>query len=208
MKKAGKKVLIIILIILVIGLAVVVYWQFKHPAEKIFTVEKEIELTGDTIKWGLKDIGKLVTQEYYFTHVEKFESDRTYKDIALPLTNTSFVYSFDGTITAGIDFEKVEVEKDDDKKTVTVKLPEVEIMSAEVDPESRVIYEEKNNILNPIDLESVLVSFEDMIKDEKEKAVERGVLDKAADNAKILVENFLKSTFTLEEYKISVVFAE
>ena len=64
------------------------------------------------------------------------------------------------------------------------------------------IYEEKNNILNPIHVSDVTDSFEDMIDSEVAKAIDNGILDRARDNAKSLIENFVKSGYAVGDYKI------
>ena len=45
-------------------------------------------------------------------------------------------------------------------------------------------------------------SFEDMIDSEVAKAIDNGILDRARDNAKSLIENFVKSGYAVGDYKI------
>ena len=177
--------------------------QEPEVVEKETIIEKEVEITGVTIRNGLRNCGKLVTAEYYFTHVTTFDSSKEIKGFTIPLTKSSFVYSYDGVIYAGIDFSKIEVEKDDINKIITVTIPKAEIISSEVDPDSFRLYDEKNNIFNPIKVQDVTDSFAELLKDEEAKAVEKGIYDKAAENAKTLIENFIL-TYNLSGYSIIV----
>ena len=83
----------------------------ETEVEKIVEVEKEI--TSSVIEDGLRDIGVLVTQEYYFTDVISFSSVKKLFRVEVPFTETSYLASYDGVVTAGIDFGKVSVVKDD-----------------------------------------------------------------------------------------------
>ena len=71
----------------------------ETEVEKIVEVEKEI--TSSVIEDGLRDIGVLVTQEYYFTDVISFSSVKKLFRVEVPFTETSYLASYDGVVTAG-----------------------------------------------------------------------------------------------------------
>lgn len=174
------------------------------PVEKI--VEKEVVISGDTIRASMANIGKLCTAEYGYTHVERVDSSREIKGYKIPFTTASFIYSYDGTILAGIDFGEIRVDKDDAKKTIKVTLPKAEIISSDVDQDSFQLYDEKNNIFNPIRVTDVADSFADLKNTEEQKAIEKGLLDKAKENAVVLVENFMRGSYDVGDYEIEVLF--
>lgn len=178
--------------------------EVEVPVEVI--VEKEVVISGETIRSSMVNIGKLCTAEYNFTHVERFDSSREINGYKIPFTTTTFIYSYDGTITAGIDFTEIQIDKNDDKKEITVTLPEADIISSEVDQDSFKLYDEKNNIFNPISVADVAESFSDLKNSEEKKAVEEGLLDKAKENALVLVENFIRGSYNIGDYKIEVLF--
>ncbi len=169
-------------------------------------VEKEVEISGETIRSGMANIGKLSTAEYNYTHVERVDSSREIRGFKIPLTKTTFIYSYDGSIMAGIDFTRIQIDKDDVKKEITVTLPEVEIISSEVDQDSFKLYDERNNIFNPISVTDVMDSFADLKTAEEKKAVEGGLLNKAKANAVTLVDNFMHGSYNVKDYDIEVVF--
>ena len=171
-------------------------------------VEKEVVISGSTIESGISNIGKLCTAEYHFTHVESFE-DTMYLStgkLKIPGTNSYFIYSYDGKIMAGVDFESVTVVKDDESRSIRVILPEPEIISSSVDPDSFKLYDEKNSIFNRYGVEEVADSFADMLKAEEDKAKKDGLLIEARDNARLLVENFVRAGYNVGDYSIQVIY--
>ena len=186
--------------------------------EKI--VEKETVISGETIQSEIRNIGKLCTAEYRFTHVESFE-DKMYlttgnlgipgtniqfKDIAIPFTTSTFIYSYDGNVMAGVDFDKVSIYKNDQAKTIKVMLPAVGIISSSVDPESFKLYDEKNSIFNPYHVTDMADSFTQLIKSEEVKAINDGLLTEAKENAVRLLENFIRAGYNVQDYTIDVMY--
>ena len=183
-------------------------------------VEKETVISGSTIESGISNIGELCTAEYHFTHVESFEdtmylttgkltipgTNIRFKDITIPGTKSYFIYSYDGKIMAGVDFESVAVIKDDESRSIRIILPEVRIISSSVDPESFKLYDEKNSIFNRYGVEEVADSFADMLKAEEDKAKKDGLLIEARDNARLLVENFVRAGYNVGDYSIQVIY--
>lgn len=172
-------------------------------ASNIFE-EKEVKLTGETVKSSLVSIGSLDTAEYNYTHVESFKSKRTIAGHDIPLTQTSFIYSYDGTITAGIDFAQIEIQVMEEEKEIEVTIPQASIHTSSVDKDSFALYDESNNIFNPISVQDVTVSLKDMEEKEKKKALKEGILDKAERNAISMIDNIIKAIDINQEYTCRV----
>ena len=94
--------------------------------------------------------------------------------------------------------------KDDEAKTIEILLPSIETLSAEVDPDSFKLYDEKQNIFNPISVENVTDSFAELVGDEEQKAIDSGLYDRARENAVQLIENFIGAMNAIEGYKITI----
>lgn len=180
--------------------------EVEKPVEKI--VEKEVVISGKTIEAGLNNIGKLSTAEYYYTHVQTYDSSKEINGFKIPFTTSKFIYSYDGTICAGIDFTQIDVEKDDNSKKITVILPAIEIISSDVEQDSFKLYDEKNSIFNQYDITDFAASFEDLKISEEKKAIEKGLYNRAKENAKSIVENFMKGSYNVEDYEIEVKFEQ
>ena len=168
----------------------------KSPAKVIVTVNTE------TIREGIANMGTLITQEYYFTQVEKYTKEKT---IMKFITSSSeFLYSYDGAVTAGVDFEKIAISKDDDAKTITIDIPDSEIFSVNIDKNTFKIYSEKDSLWNPLKLEDYNTSLAKFEAAAKEKALANGILEKSDAQAKTIIENFVNSLPEASKYQIEI----
>jgi len=177
----------------------------EKEVEKIVTVEKEI--TAEIVRDSLREAGVLITEEYYFTEVVSYSSIKKLWNIDLGITESSYLASYDGVVTAGVDLTKAQVEKDEAEKRVTITLPAAAIENIDIDPESFVLYSEKaglGNRLSAADFNNSLVELEQTARD---KAVERGVLERAEKNARTLIGGLVGSLVDTTEYRIELKFA-
>jgi hypothetical protein len=164
--------------------------------DEIVTINTQI------IEDGLKDMGVLTTEEYYFTQAEEYSSS---KKVLIFDSKSSFTYSYDGTVSAGIDCNNVKIAKDDEAKTVTITIPKADIVSVNLDKESFKIYEEKEGLWNKTginDFNDSLIEFENAAK---AKALEKGIIDKADEGAKKLIASFVDSLIDSDEYTVTYV---
>lgn len=160
-----------------------------------------ISVSTDTIQDGLANMGVLVTQEYYFTQVEKYTKEKTF--LKFITSSSEFMYSYDGAVMAGVDFEKIKIKTDEDRKIITVDMPDSEIQAVTIDKDTFKIYSEKDSLWNPLKLEDYnisLVEFEDAAK---EKAIASGILGRTDEQALNLVREFISSLPNTGEYTIS-----
>ncbi len=159
-----------------------------------------VTVTTDTIEDGLSDMGFLVTQEYYFTQVEKFTKEK--KILSIIPSSSEMMYSYEGSVLAGVYFEEIRVIKDDENKTVTVTIPESEIMTVTIDKDTFEVYSEKESLWNPLKLEDYNMSLSEFEEAAKEKALEGGILERSDEQAKKLVTNFIRNYPSLSDYDI------
>ena len=181
----------------------VVYREVE--VEKLVEVEKEIGV--ETIQDGLRDMGILVTEEYFFTDVVSFSSvKKLFKtDIELNFTESNYLASYDGVITAGLDFTGISVEMDTEAKQVTVRIPKAEIQNVDIDPESFTLYSEKIGFANPILAEDFNKSLMELEKTVTDKAVAKGILTRADQNAVSVISNFVSGLVDPSVYHIHCV---
>lgn len=173
--------------------------------EKLVEVEKTI--TSGILQDGLNDMGVLITQEYYFTDVIGYSSVKKLlkTDIQLPFTESSYLASYDGVVTAGIDFSKIKVDKDDDDLLITVSLPKATIQNVDIDPNSFQLHSEKNGLCNPISPADFNQSLVELENSAGQKALERGLLEQADINARAVVQNFVRSLVDTSRYNLLFV---
>lgn len=175
--------------------------QPTAPRFQPITVEKVI--SAQVISDGLRELGKLVTEEYYFTDVLSYSSALKFLGtFNVPLTTSSFLVSYDGVVTAGVDFEKIEVTKDEGSKTITVKLPAPEIMNVDIDPESFVLHAEKTGLGNPISVSDFNQTIAELESSAREKAMDKGLLTRAGENAEKVISHFVDSLLEPGAYTV------
>lgn len=181
----------------------VVYREVE--VEKLVEVEKEIGV--DVIQDGLHDMGILITEEYYFTDVVSFSSvKKLFKtDIELNFTESNYLASYDGVVTAGLDFAGITVEMDTETRHITVRIPKAEIQNVDIDPESFTLYSEKVGFSNPFRVEDFNNSLVELEKAARTKAVDKGLLTRADENAISVISNFVSGLVDTSVYHIDYV---
>ena len=154
----------------------------------------------ETIEDGLENMGVLVTQEYYFTQVESYTKEK--KILNFINSESGFTYSYDGKVTAGIDFGKVTVTKDEETKTIKVEIPYSELQATDIDMDSFKIYSEKDSLWNPLHLEDYNMSMSEFEEAAERKALDSGILERSNEQAQELIRNFITNMPGTEEYTI------
>lgn len=167
-------------------------------------VKEETTISTEIVEDGLEELGLLITEEYYFTQVEEYENTKS-TFFSLISSTSSFVYSYDGTVTAGIDCTKVKVEKDEEKKEITITIPKAEIQTIEIDFDSFKVYEEKTGIWNKMGISNYNASLVEFKKSAREKAIEKGIIEKASDGAELMIRNFVNSVLDSGDYTVNYV---
>lgn len=162
--------------------------------------EKPIDTTSRMTSFGLREIGELATQAGYFTSVQVIQDTKDFFGISLPFTEKKYVFSYDGTVKAGIDFRKISMEIAGNE--IHVRIPEAEIFGVQVDPESYTIYYEGESIFNKLKIEDVNEAQKALEEEVREKAIANGILENAMNNARMLITGYLSAIYNLNEYSI------
>lgn len=170
-------------------------------------VKEEETVVLETVQDALKAMGELTTEEYAFTEVITYSNLKQFLGIDLPWTETNYIASYDGVIRAGIDFTAIKVagEQRDDGVHLTVTLPKAKIQSTEIDPNSFVLYSEKTGLGNPLSASDFNQSLTELERDAQKNAIDKGVLDRADEQARLLIERFIQSV--LAEDTCTIEFA-
>ena len=186
----------------------------SRPTPRVVVEEKVVEtivevqhqVPAEELSAGLNDMGRLVTAEYYFTAVASASTQLApILGIKLGFTESSFLASYDGVITAGIDFSLIRVEKDEERGRVTVTMPPAAILNVDIDPDSFQLYSETTSIFTDITAEDYNNALLELEATEREKALARGILDNADENARKLVRSFIGSLLDPAECAVEFV---
>ncbi len=200
-------------------LAIVLFARFEKEraaepvtdtATTLATLEKKenvkITVNVETIQDGLQDMGTLITQEYFFTQVEQYTKEK--KVLSVFNTSSGFTYSYDGTVTAGIEFGEIEVSSDEDAKMIMIELPHSTIQTVNIDTKTFKVYSEKDSLWNPLKLEDYNISIGEFEEEAKDRAIKNGIIEKSDEQAKTLITNFIKNFPNVSDYGIEITFKE
>ena len=115
--KIPKTIMIITICIILLFIA---FLGFKYS--------KSMNHRETIIDFGFKDVGELVTQEWYGRILEDSSKDRKiFNKISVPFTESRIIFSLDVEVTAGLNFKEIEQDISEDGKTVTITLPKAKI---------------------------------------------------------------------------------
>lgn len=168
-----------------------------------FGVSSQLTRQSKTTRFGFEDIGELATQAAYCTEVSVIEADQKLGDFSIPFTQSKYVYSYDVEVKAGLDFSDIQVDVDQKEKTVQVKLPEIKVLSCEIDYDSFQVYVEQESIFRPITLEETNAATSELKQNAQDDAIANGLLDNARENAQQILTGFLQNQLDLEEYQVT-----
>lgn len=188
-------------LVAIILLVVVIFFIGVHYGSR----NSEPDVTSTTLTEQLQDIEELATLSYHYTKVGKFSNNLQFNGWDIPLTQKSFLITYSGQLKAGVKMDQAKVEVTDN--VITVSIPEIEILSNEIDENSIEVYDETKNIFNPISIND----YKTFAKKEKDKvaeeAIENGLLSEAATKTQDTITKYFNSIDEIKDnYEIKVEF--
>lgn len=176
--------LVVVLAITVVGLG----FKVSHTTES------------KTTKLGFEDIGEFATQSAYCTEVSSTANARKLFGHNLPFTQSKIVFSYDVVIKAGYDFSAITWDVHD--TTITVKLPEVKVLSCEVKEDSFKKYVEDESIFTPFTLDDNNNAMKALKETAQTDAIANGLYENARSNAETMLTTFFSSAYNMDQYTI------
>ena len=192
----------IIAVIITILLCAVLVYTRKEAKSNYVSDEKITEI-------GFENIGELATQSVTTTTVRVETKDLKLFNVSIPLTQSKYIYTYNTTIKAGINFSDVKWQlgdTDDTSHNIYVDIPEVKTLSADIDLDSFKVLHEENNIFSPITLTEHNDSLIQLRENALSDAINSGLYDRALDNAKTILTSFISQVYPSNEY--SIIFSE
>lgn len=176
--------LVVVLAITVVGLG----FKVSHTTES------------KTTKLGFEDIGEFATQSAYCTEVSATANARKLFGHNLPFTQSNIVFSYDVVIKAGYDFSAITWDVHD--TTITVKLPEVKVLSCEVKEDSFKKYVEDESIFTPFTLDDNNNAMKALKETAQTDAIANGLYENARSDAETMLTTFFSSAYDMDQYTI------
>lgn len=195
---------VLVVIVLIVGTVAGLYFAG-------YIGKKEARIDSTTIANSFEDIAELATQKYAFTDVgTRSDEGVSVFGWRVPLSGKSFLLTYSGTVTAGIkDLSSVQVEIKEPSQRVIVTLPSPEVLNAQIDPASVVVYDQSFNPFNPNSVDDVTTFLAEETEKNKQEAVDGGLLDLAKEQATTLAVAHVKAILLstdMNEYDIIVNF--
>ena len=176
--------LVVVLAITIVGLG----FKVSHTTES------------KTTKLGFEDIGEFAAQSAYCTEVSATANARKLFGHNLPFTQSNIVFSYDVVIKAGYDFSAITWDVHD--TTITVKLPEVKVLSCEVKEDSFKKYVEDESIFTPFTLDDNNNAMKALKETAQTDAIANGLYENARSNAETMLTTFFSSAYDMDQYTI------
>lgn len=188
--KVIKKIVALLVLLLIFVLGVKYSYVFTSKA--------------DSLSIEFKNVGELVTQSAFVRVLEDSSVNRKiFEKFEIPFTESRKMFSYIVQVDASINFEEISIEKIDDKdKTIKVKLPHAKVYNATPDLDSFKSYIDSESLFSRIDSEKYNEALKELKEQGEQDAVDNGLLEKADENGKTLIESFIKSNKKYKDYNV------
>ena len=177
-------------IIVIIVLVIVVFMGGMYFGGRSTPSKEEITSTALTQK--IRDINELAVSEYDYTKVGKFSNSLKFNGWTVPLTQKSFLITYEGKMKAGVDLSDVQVEKTDNKIVVN----------------SIKVYDETKNIFNQISITDYKTFAKEQKKKVEKEAIKNQFLEKTETKVKKTIKDLIYMTVDQEQYEVEVEVSE
>ncbi len=168
-------------------------------------VNKEVAVDSMMLSSMIEPASELVSYKYYYTSAGVYEDSKKWfgSDVKVPFSTDKAVFLVDGVISAGIDIDKVTFDVDNEKKIISVSLPEPGIISHEIDSDSFQYFDVKNSIFNSSDLNDY-AELETSLKDQQEEKLlaNEEFWEKAKSNIKTTLSSLINASGIIDDYQI------
>lgn len=163
-------------------------WQYLPD---LFTSRTEV--TDLMAESRLEAIGEFATYQYVYSGVKEKTDTRTLLDsIPIPGTTHYQKYAYSGTVKVGYPVSDIKIHVDSLRKEIYVTLPEPSVLSNTIEQDLSV-YEQVNNILNPIRGNAIAEMEQEIKQEELQKATDEGLFELAEEHAKELIADLLSA---------------
>lgn len=163
--------------------------------------DDNVTLTADTLYEIIRPNAKLVSADYTYSNIATVSDYRDIKGIIIPLTTDKVVFTYTGTIYAGIDLKQVHFDVNNESKTIYITLPQPQKIAHEINTSSYQFETVSNSIFTSIDPEEFTSEANAQKLKQEIKAQEEGTLStNANENAKAVLRDLLNQASVTNGY--------
>lgn len=217
-KERVKKIfggILLLLVVLVVGFCLGWHTYARRMEEKQVEATlpsvvdgiiegEDYKITISNIEEVLKPASELVTTKYFYKDADIYENYKEAFGKKIPFTTDKAVFTYEGTVSVGIELAEVGYEIDNENKAITIKMPKIKVLSNEIDESSFQYPYVEDSIFNATVMEDY-TSLLAGLKEDKEKEVNdnKELLKTAEENAKNVLKNFLTSSDVTKDYVVN-----
>lgn len=173
---------------------------------QVVEVEKGFKVSATTLREVIAPASKLISYEYFYTDADQYEKSKSFfnTSVKVPFTTNETVFTYSGTISAGIELNKVLFDVDNDEKTIVVFLPEPEILAHQLDMESFKAYDVKKSVFTRVDLNEYADMQKALMDKQEEKLMQNEKFwTNLKNNTQGIISNLITASGKIDEYKIT-----
>ena len=162
-----------------------------------------------TTKFGLEDVGELVTQTCHATVLEDSKVNRDFFHLFdIPFTESRQIFSYDYEVDASVDFASIEYSVDEEKKEVKFTLSHAKVYKVAQKLDSFREYLDTESLFSRIDLTKHNEALKEMEEQAVEDCVGNKLLEAGDNNARRLLEAMVKGNKDYKDYEIVFEYRE
>ena len=176
---------------------------FNTPKKSSKIIEKKVKVDSITLKELILPASDLVSMKYTYTDVDVYENSKKAFGVKIPLTTDKVIFTYSGIVSAGIDLSQITYNVDEDKKVISVTLPEPQFMSHEMDESGFKFYDAKNSIFTETKLEDYTTLMSNLKESKEEQLRNDGeFFPSVIENAQNVLNDIFKINSSTSDYEI------
>lgn len=187
-------------------------WETQLGSDRqVVEVTPDFKVDAATIREVIAPASKLISYQYFYTDADEYEKSSHFfgTDVKVPFTTDRTIFTYSGTISAGVDLSKMKVETDDVKKLISVELPAPEVLAHELDLRSFRSYDVRNSIFTTVDL-TEYAGMQAALKDKQEAklSVNEEFWKNLKENTKTVLNGLLTASGAAGDYTVLYYWAK
>jgi hypothetical protein len=159
------------------------------PKNDINTIDS---FDSKVISSKLLEISEFSTNKYNYNNIIVLKSKERKFGMDIPLTGSIKLVKFSGNIKAGIDFDKIKIEKEENGDTILLKVPKSRILENNIDSNNVVIENVEDGILSNDVSQKIIDSINKTKLEIEKQIIKDGFLNKSDKRAQEILSTFMR----------------
>ncbi len=184
---------------------------YRQALEEVGAVPVPVELDDHAVVEAgalleaVQSAKDLVAYRYHYESVGNYQKERTFfgTGLKVPFTQDRSIFTYRGTISAGIDLKELSVSVDNSKQEIQVFLPQPAVLAHEFEIDSFRIYDLKDSVFTKTGLEDY-AGMEKALKDLQESrlAEDEAFWEDVRSNTELVLKDLFAMTGQIEGYRM------